>query len=104
MYKFWNCFVDAGGEGVSDRDGSPVPERHGVGLMCDCPCGKCGELLFVGFANPLDGGSAHAPECPKWTRTGETFEVLTLTPSILRAEPLGCGWHGYITNGEVLTV
>jgi hypothetical protein len=38
-----------------------------------------------------------------WTRTGEDFETLTLTPSI-HSDPAkgGCGWHGFITNGEVL--
>lgn len=34
-----------------------------------------------------------------WKRTGETFETLTLEPSIM--QPRGC-WHGHIKNGEVL--
>lgn len=36
-------------------------------------------------------------------RVGDTFDILTLTPSILRIKP-SCGWHGFITNGEVITV
>lgn len=32
--------------------------------------------------------------------TGSDYSDLTLTPSIL----LGCGWHGFITSGEVITV
>jgi len=33
-----------------------------------------------------------------------TFETLTLTPSILRTpEKGGCGWHGFVTNGEIIT-
>jgi hypothetical protein len=34
-----------------------------------------------------------------WNRTGDTFDVMTLTPSI---DGSGVGhWHGFITNGEV---
>jgi hypothetical protein len=68
------------------------------------------QRLGVAFANPVDGG---VPEhliphhdgaghliyaaAPEWNRTGDTFEVLTLTPSV-NAEP--DHWHGFITNGE----
>ena len=39
---------------------------------------------------------------PTWQRTGDTFETLTLHPSILRSpQKGGCGWHGWVTNGEV---
>lgn len=34
-----------------------------------------------------------------WHREGDSFENLTLTPSI-DASKFGC-WHGFITNGEV---
>lgn len=33
-----------------------------------------------------------------WHRAGETFENLSLSPSI-DASAFGC-WHGYLTNGE----
>lgn len=100
-------FVGAGGPGVSNADGTPVPERHGVGLSFKCPCGKHDEYdrVFVTFENPLDGGPAFrsTPSIPTWKRTGDTFETLTLEPSILRKDPAGCGWHGWVKNGEVLT-
>lgn len=92
-------WCSSGGEGISDQDGKPVPRREGIGLICDCP--KCGEdhALFIPFTNPLDS------EPPRhgvtWQRTGDAFETLTLTPSILRKD---CGWHGWITNGGVITV
>ncbi len=35
-----------------------------------------------------------------WKRTGETFETLTLSPSV-DASASG-HWHGHITNGEVI--
>ena len=116
-------WVGAGGEGISDKDGHPVPARHGVGLSFLCPCQECTAKrtgntdedfylrVFVGLANPLDGGPPHIPEHPIWTRTGETFDALTLQPSILSDTAKGgCGWHGYVGGpggdrpGEVVTV
>lgn len=99
-------WVGAGGEGVT-RDGQPVPERHGIGVTFDCPCG-CDSPVFVPFANPLDGGKPHLSRDadPAWQRTGDTFETLTLVPSIQRVayKQGGCVWHGFVTDGEVRTV
>lgn len=97
-------WVGSGGEGVTQKDPAsgeqvPVPRREGVGICFSCPCG-CDSPCFVPLRNPLDGGPAHGDERHTWERTGETFETLTLTPSILRH---GCGWHGWVTNGEIKT-
>lgn len=116
-------FLGAGGEGVrqpSDRpcpkcagagcedchqtgkEYEPAPVRWGVGVLCNCPCGNDDEnhKLYVPFLNPLDGGPALSPH--GWTRTGNSFDNLTLTPSILRSKARGgCGWHGFITDGTV---
>lgn len=91
-------WCSSGGSGITDKDGNPVPLREKIGLICDCP--KCGEdhPLFVPFANPLDGGPPTHPVA--WRRSGDTFETLTLTPSILRKD---CGWHGFIRNGLIVT-
>lgn len=94
-------WVGNGGESVTDANGNPVPRREGVAVDFDCPCG-CDQRLCVVFANPLDGGPSVHPGPPRWTRTGETFEDLDLKPSILRIG--GCGWHGYINNGEIQTI
>jgi len=96
-------FIGAGGEGVFRADGSPAPLRTGVGVIFKCPCGKQHheyDMVFVGFTNPLDGGPPIRDSAPLWERTGDTIETLTLRPSILRTDPNGCGWHGYVTNGE----
>lgn len=89
-----------GGEGVK-RFGLPLPRRTGIGIiLMRCPCG-CDEPLFVPFKNPLDGGPSCEPR--GWERTGDTFETLTLSPSILRAKDKGgCGWHGFIRGGQVI--
>lgn len=77
--------------------------RTGVAISFDCPCG-CESPVCVHLNPPLDGGapiSGHA-----WAREGDTFEALTLKPSILRVNPeaYGCkGWHGFVTAGEVTT-
>jgi hypothetical protein len=95
-------FIGAGGPGISTRTAAgelePVPARHGVGLSLDCPCG-CGVGCYVPFANPLDGGPQY--DAQGWQRTGDTFETLTLSPSIQRLS--GCKWHGFIRNGEIIT-
>lgn len=92
-------FVGAGGDGVTNAEtGEPVPERHGVGITFDCPCGKCGERTTIIFSNPIDGGKDYGAGNPTWHRTGENFEILTLNPSIQRMG--GCGWHGFLTDGE----
>ena len=95
-------WIGSGGEGVSDKDGDPVPERNGVAISFECPCGR-GDRVCIEFNNPTDGLGPHDPTRNLWNRTGETFETLTLTPSIQRAEPAGCHWHGFITNGEIIT-
>lgn len=93
-------FYRYGGEGLRNARGDPIPERLGVGLSCDCPCG-CGARMAVAFANPIRGGEPVInPGENTWQREGDTFETLTLTPSIQRADPGGCRWHGFLTNGE----
>lgn len=103
-------WVGHGGEGVKDKEGNAVPYREIVGLGCDCPCG-CGSAMFIPFANPPDGEPPVNLESHHWTRTGDTLETLTLTPSIQRMQWTaidgalhGCKWHGFITNGDVTNV
>lgn len=90
-------WVGYGGEGVFvTATGEQVPRREKVGVSLDCPCGgKCGQRPTWLFENPQDGGPPL--KGTTWKRTGETFETLTLRPSLLRRA--GCKWHGYLTNG-----
>lgn len=96
-------WVGTGGEGITDKDGNPVPYREKVAIIFKCPCGseKCGDCC-ISVANPPDG-KGPMDRSALWKMTGDSFENLTLTPSIQR---LGntCHWHGFITNGEVVTV
>lgn len=76
--------------------------RHGQAVSFDCPCG-CRERLIVPFSNPIDGGAPmqtkrrDGKDAPLWTRTGDTFETLTPSPSIDSPKH----WHGHIRAGEV---
>lgn len=93
-------WVGHGGEGTSNADGSPIPYRAQVGIAFDCPCG-CDSRCYIGFKNPPDGGPPCDVRDVNWQRQGDTFETITLSPSIQRIG--GCGWHGWIQNGEVKT-
>lgn len=94
-------FIGAGGHHIV---GNP-PQRHGVGVIMNCPCG-CEHLLYVPFSNPLDGGPCLLEKDGKpwgWQRTGETIETLTLSPSVQRGEPCPKKWHGWIRSGQAVS-
>ncbi len=71
---------------------------HRTGVSFLCP--KCGDhRIWVFVDPPFDPGPAVGKP---WKRTGDTFETLTLTPSIVARRPgqtAEC-WHGFITNGQ----
>jgi hypothetical protein len=73
--------------------------RHGQGMHFLCPvCKK--ERIAVAFANPIDGG-AIAPNCRAyWSRSGETFDAITLEPSVDASE--AGHWHGFIKDGTII--
>lgn len=79
------------------------PDREGAALTFDCPCASStcewGGSIFVAIANPIDGGPPipENPPRPQWTRTGDTFETLALSPSI---HAVG-HWHGWVKDGMV---
>ena len=98
-----------GGEGISYRPPGtsgdadvPVPPYRS-GLAFDCPCG-CGVRRHLTFENPPESGIPGTPH-HGWHREGDTVETLTLSPSRWAKRdaerPENCGWHGYITRGEV---
>lgn len=78
------------------------PAKRGVLVEFDCPIHEeC--QLHVPLANPLGGGPPFRGE-PLWQREGETFETLTLSPSVRMVGREGeCRWHGFIRNGRFET-
>jgi hypothetical protein len=85
-----------GGAVVHDAD------RKGMAISFDCPCCLGATRLCVFFANPIDGKppSDDYDSTHLWTRTGETFENLQLSPSIDASEH--GHWHGWITDGRII--
>jgi hypothetical protein len=81
-------------------------EPYWVGLSFDCPV--CHKRLAVLFSPPIDphnlrekyGWPEMNTEQIKWNRTGDTFDNLTLNPSI---NFMPHDWHGNITSGEITT-
>lgn len=80
-----------------------------MGVSFLCPIHR-NHRFAVGFAVPLDGGTPLSGHRFLWERKGETFDTLTLGPSVdasggggstnLNNIQTPC-WHGFITNGEV---
>lgn len=93
-----------------------TPPRVG-GLSFNCPvhtakCGTCGQFLpqthrlVVFFANPVDGQPPQYGVTHLWQRVGETFDALSLAPSIDASQYVDATtgtvcWHGHITDGEI---
>lgn len=69
-----------------------------VGMLFLCPHCRVVEIP-VAFENPMDGAEPDGSAKCRWQRTGDTFETITLSPSV-DASGFGC-WHGWIKDGEV---
>ena len=75
------------------------------GITFECPhCRKQRLAIFfkpeIGTINSLALWAVPTPSSGNyWTRSGETFETISLMPSV-DASVMG-HWHGFITNGEV---
>lgn len=78
-----------------------IPGRSGMGMIFDVP-GDTREFPLSGgvwFDKPTDGGEP-VKDKPLWKRTGNTFENMTLEPSIRIFGEKGAEvWHGYLRNG-----
>lgn len=96
------------GDGVSHFR---LPSVEGAqGVLFTCP--KCGgHEVLCWFANPRNAPKvpdAAFPRPGRWTFSGETLDVLTLSPSVdlsgidkdNPASPSRCYWHGFVQNGE----
>lgn len=82
---------------VTNPDMGGDAERQGMGLSF-LPVGFAGRIN-IWFENPLDGKPPiNEPEKPRtlWKRKGETFDTLTLAPSIRDDSQ---GFHKTLTNG-----
>lgn len=83
---------------------------EGQGLQFLCPAcfaknsGPVGtHLVEVTFADrgatDEQGSHGKSGKPTRWNASGSSYADLTLTPSILIDG--GCGWHGFVTAGEI---
>lgn len=64
-----------------------------AGAVIRCPnCGVSGSVWFV---NSIPSGRNLRPEGPTWQRTGDTFETMSLLPSIRMNDH----YHGFVRSG-----
>jgi hypothetical protein len=75
------------------------------GLSFDCPEGHEACRCVVPFTPALDGAPVPGwyPSGAQWQRTGDTFETLTLVPSIATppGREGGCALHIFIRDGAI---
>ncbi len=74
-----------------------------IGITFDCPhCHT--QRLAAHFDKPIDPTNCFPdyrgfPDELKWKREGNTFETLSLSPSVDTS--FEKHWHGFIQNGEI---
>jgi uncharacterized protein DUF6527 len=91
----WVTFLSHPADGI-------IPPRSGVSF--DCPHCRA-QRLVVKFLPILDPQNilslidAPPMEGNEWKREGDTFETLTLSPSVDAS--FHGHWHGFIENGEI---
>ena len=77
--------------------------RHGMGMGFDCPKHRRSEHgdFAVWFDNPINGLPPIDGYQP-WHREGNSFENITISPSIVVAMPEYSGCHFFVRNGELI--
>ena len=82
----YNTTVPAGSvKWATYKDG----REHNLTFTCPCGCGKIGAVII------------ETDKEKGWKWNGDKINP-TFTPSILQCG--GCQWHGYLTNGEWISV
>lgn len=109
--EFVRYRTDTGPSGVRQilSPAANLAEAQGVMFLCPVCFARNGgsvgtHLIAVTFhgrgATDDQGSRGRGGQPSRWHATGSSAEDLTLTPSI-DLGPGGCGWHGFITNGDV---
>lgn len=91
---------------ISDKESRRVntmAEADGLWFLCpvciEANNGPIGTHMVLCWQPQVPLTTSPAPG--RWTMTGTSFEDLTLHPSVHLAGKGGCGWHGFVKNGEV---
>jgi len=90
-----------------------LTEAHGIKFLCPKDFAKnggpegthCVMVMFMGSPVPENLFLDSSGKSVRWNVvSGTGYADLTLTPSILEVDNGRCGWHGFITSGEAITV
>jgi hypothetical protein len=83
-----------------------LAEAQGMWMLCPkCFQENGGRVGTHSVLVLFDGRGVPADVCigtARWNVSGNSLADVTVTPSILVVG--GCGWHGFVTNGQVTTV
>lgn len=76
-----------------------------VGYALTCPLAACPAGVHL-WSHAADCGADRNAHLSCWTWSGSPEDgTLTASPSLwVQAERGGCGWHGYLRNGEMVAV
>jgi hypothetical protein len=74
-----------------------ITEAQGIRFTCP----KCSEHQVIVWFRDRGVPDSATPGPGRWVCSGISFDDLSLTPSI-NLSGGGCGWHGFITNGEIV--
>lgn len=87
---------------------SPDSMADAQGVLFLCPVcyqangGAVGTHSVLCWFRGRDVPDSETPGPGRWNASGATFDDLSLSPSV-HLSGAGCGWHGFVTNGEVST-
>jgi len=85
----------------------PLTLDNAQGLLFVCPkChsaqGRPGSHSVLCWFRNRGVPDDETPGPGRWDVSGTGFDDLSLSPSVHLSGP-GCGWHGFIRNGEIIT-
>lgn len=86
----------------------PAADRRRVGISFQCPVRRTGcSRIRIFFLFAVGGGLGAPNDLAHWRPVGDSFENLSITPSIhwrdydKDGKEIGTHWHGHVTNGEI---
>jgi hypothetical protein len=68
------------------------------GVRFECP--QCGKHQVLCWFRNRGVPDSETPGPGRWEASGTGAHDLTLSPSVHLSGP-GCGWHGFVRNGEI---
>jgi hypothetical protein len=94
--------VETPGDRTVFRHVDSLEEADGIRFLCPLCFKNSGKREGVHGVMCFKPGVKGVVTGPgRWTMAGTDYSDLTLSPSVLLLS--GCGWHGFITSGSIVT-